>query len=98
MLTASVHIMSGKKICVVGPSKKFLSGISYYTIRLSNALAAKYGVAVVCFRNLLPKFLFPGHKHVGQDLSDLNFRQEVAVFDGMDWNNPLTWYRHISCC
>ncbi|WP_424357539.1 glycosyltransferase [Methanocella sp. MCL-LM] len=85
--------MSGKKVCVVGPSKKFLSGISYYTIRLSNALAARYGVSVVCFRNLLPKFLFPGHKHVGQDLSNLSFEKNVAVFDGMDWNNPLTWYR-----
>ncbi len=85
--------MPGKKVCVVGPSKKFLSGISYYTIRLSNALAARYVVSVVCFRNLLPKFLFPGHKHVGQDLSNLSFNHQVAAFDGMDWNNPLTWYR-----
>ena len=85
--------MSVKKVCVVGPSKKFLSGISYYTIRLANALTTRYGVSVVCFRNLLPKFLFPGHKHVGQDLSNLNFDEKVAAFDGMDWNNPLTWYR-----
>lgn len=94
MVTTSVFLMSsGKKVCVVGPSKKFLSGISYYTIRLANALTARYGVSVVCFRNLLPKFLFPGHKHVGQDLSTLNFDKGVSAFDGMDWNNPLTWYR-----
>ena len=85
--------MPPKKVCVVGPSKKFLSGISYYTLRLSNALTGRYGVCAVCFRNLLPKFLFPGHKHVGQDLSNLNFDPTVAAFDGMDWNNPLTWYR-----
>jgi len=85
--------MSPKKVCVVGPSKKFLSGISYYTIRLSNALADRYSVSVICFRNLLPKFLFPGHKHVGQDLSSLGYDKNVPVLDGMDWNNPLTWYR-----
>ena len=29
--------MSKTKVCVVGPSKKFLSGISYYNIRLANS-------------------------------------------------------------
>lgn len=85
--------MANKKVCVVGPSKKFLSGISYYTIRLSNSLAPRYDVSVICFRNLLPKFLFPGSKHVGQDLSSLNYREGLPVLDGMDWNNPVTWYR-----
>ncbi len=85
----------GKKtrICVVGPSKKFLSGISYYTIRLANALADNYDVSVLCFRNLLPKFLFPGSKHVGKDLATLDYGENVRVFNGMDYNNPLTWYR-----
>lgn len=85
--------MSGKRVCVVGPSKKFLSGISYYTIRLANCLSGEYEVGVVCFRNLLPKFLFPGNKHVGKDLASLNYGDNVRVYDGMDWNNPLTWYR-----
>jgi len=85
--------MVGKtKICVVGPSKKFLSGISYYTIRLANALAHDYGVSVLCFRDLLPKFLFPGSKHVGKDLATLDYGENVKVFNGMDYNNPLTWY------
>lgn len=80
------------KVCVVGPSKKFLSGISYYTIRLANALAGDYDVSVICFRNLLPKFLFPGSKHVGKDLASLDYDKSVKVFNGMDYNNPLTWY------
>jgi glycosyltransferase involved in cell wall biosynthesis len=84
--------MSKTRICVVGPSKKFLSGISYYNIRLANALAERYQVSVVCFRNLLPKFLFPGSRHVGKDLSRLDYDSKVPVFDGMDYNNPLTWY------
>jgi glycosyltransferase involved in cell wall biosynthesis len=80
------------KICIVGPSKKFLSGISYYTIRLSNSLSADYDVSVLCFRNLLPKFMFPGSKHVGKDLASLDYAPGLKVYNGMDYNNPLTWY------
>jgi glycosyltransferase involved in cell wall biosynthesis len=81
-----------KNICIVGPSKRFLSGISYYTIRLANALSSTGEISVICFRNLLPEFLFPGRTHVGKNLSQLDFSPEVQVFDGMDYNNPITWY------
>jgi glycosyltransferase involved in cell wall biosynthesis len=81
------------KVCVVGPSKKFLSGISYYNIRLANSLTSRYDVSVLCFRNLLPKRLFPGHKHVGKDLADVDYDKNIGLFDGMDYNNPLTWVR-----
>jgi glycosyltransferase involved in cell wall biosynthesis len=80
-------------VCVVGPSKKFLSGISYYTIRLSQCLSDGYGVSVLCFRNLLPKFLFPGSKHVGKDLANIGYGPNVRVYDGMDYNDPLTWLK-----
>jgi len=85
--------MSKTRVCVVGPSKKFLSGISYYNIRLANSLTAQYDVSVLCFRNLLPKRMFPGHKHVGKDLADVDYDSDIRLFDGMDYNNPLTWYR-----
>lgn len=51
-------------ISVVGPSTRFLSGISYYTIRLCNAVE-KSAVHARLFRNMLPKRLFPGWKRVG---------------------------------
>lgn len=80
------------KILLVGPSNRFQSGISTYTIRLANALDERgHEVSVVCFRKLLPRFLFPGAKRVGQDLSVLRFREGVRLYDGMDYNNPLTW-------
>ena len=85
--------MRNASICIVGPSKRFTSGISYYTIGLANALSSHNRVSVVCFRNLLPKILFPGRAHVGRNISDLEFTQDVTVFDGMDYNNPLTWWR-----
>lgn len=84
---------SSRNICIVGPSKRFLSGISYYTIRLANTMAEEKNVSVICFRQLLPTFLFPGKSHVGKDISYLNFSSRIPVFDGMDYNNPLTWVR-----
>ncbi|HTX44087.1 MAG TPA: glycosyltransferase [Methanocella sp.] len=84
--------MRKTRVCIVGPSKKFLSGISYYTIRLANALSGPYDTSVLCFRNLLPRLLFPGRKHVGKDLANLDYGPDVKVFNGMDYNNPLTWY------
>jgi glycosyltransferase involved in cell wall biosynthesis len=87
---------SNKNICIVGPSKRFLSGISYFTIRLANAMYAKTDVSVVCFRQLLPTFLFPGKSHVGKNISDLSFSPGLPVFDEMDYNNPLTWLHAYS--
>lgn len=29
---------------------------------------------------------------VGKDISNLEFSPQVQVFDGMDYNNPITWY------
>ncbi|KKH98038.1 sugar transferase [Methanosarcina sp. 1.H.T.1A.1] len=80
-----------KDICIVGPSKRFLSGISYYTIRLANAMSVKRDVSIICFRQLLPTFLFPGKSHVGKNISSLSFSSKIPVFDGMDYNNPITW-------
>lgn len=90
--------MYNVNICIVGPSKRFLSGISYYTIRLANALSTSSILSVICFRRLLPEFLFPGRAHVGKDITNLEFSSNVRVFDGMDYNNPITWYgayRHL---
>jgi len=82
---------SDKKICIVGPSKRFLSGISYYTIKLANSMSESADISVIYFRNLLPVALFPGRGHVGENISDLELLPDVQVFDGMDYNNPLTW-------
>lgn len=84
---------SQKKICIAGPSKRFISGLSYYTIELANEMSKSCEVCVLCFRQLLPTFLFPGKKHVGKEISRLDFEKDIDVFDGMDYNNPLTWFK-----
>jgi glycosyltransferase involved in cell wall biosynthesis len=81
------------KICIVGPSKKYFSGVSAYTICLANALSKKDSVSVLMLRNLLPRFLYPGKKNVGRQDYSLEFASEIEVFDGMDWNSPLSWIK-----
>ncbi|HKO23507.1 MAG TPA: glycosyltransferase, partial [Chloroflexota bacterium] len=73
------------RITIVGPGKRFISGISYYTIALANALAAQHEVSVLLLRELLPRGLFPGAAHVGRQISPLDFSQTIAVMDGLDW-------------
>ncbi len=79
------------KIAIFGPSKRFLSGISYYTIRLSNALSRHAEVKTILFRKMLPKRLFPGWKRVGEELTKLEYSDKVEVQEILDWNNPLSW-------
>ncbi|WP_245249632.1 glycosyltransferase [Methanolinea mesophila] len=78
-------------MAILGPSPRFLSGISYFTMRLSNALAPGNRVTAVLFRNMLPTRLFPGWRRVGSEITELEFDSGVRVEEILDWYNPLTW-------
>jgi glycosyltransferase involved in cell wall biosynthesis len=73
------------RVMIVGSGWHFLSGISYYTCRLSNAMASRYDVGAILMRRLLPSFLYPGRVRVGKPLSSLRYDSTVRVFDGIDW-------------
>lgn len=73
------------RVCVVGSGTRFLSGISYYTIRVANALAQSYNVSVITMRQLLPTALYPGRARVGANLTRLHYGSRVRVLDGVDW-------------
>ncbi len=83
---------SGRKICIVGSSKRFFSGLTTHTIFLANALAKRNEVSVILLRNLLPRFLYPGREHIGQTNYLVNFNPEIDAYEGMDWNSPRSWY------
>lgn len=83
--------MSKSSVCVVGPSHMFTSGISYYTIRLANAFSEENNVSVVCYRKMLPSFLFPGKERIGKEISDLKYADEIDVLNGMDFASPSSW-------
>lgn len=76
---------------MVGPSTRFYSGLSAYTICLANALSKYNNVSVVLLRKLLPESLYPGRRNVGRDDCSLSFLPEIAIYDGMDWCSPLSW-------
>lgn len=85
--------MPDKKVAIIGPSEKFLSGISYFTIRLSNALSDSMNVEVILFRRMLPRRLFPGWRRVGDGLTTQKFNENVEVHELLDWYNPITWLK-----
>ena len=72
-------------VCVVGAGKRFLSGISYYTLHLTNVLTQSYKLSAILMRQLLPTALYPGCKRVGANLTQLEYDPALAVFDGVDW-------------
>lgn len=86
-------IPNRSSVVIIGPSQRFLSGISYFTLRLSNSLADHFNVRVLLFRNMLPKILFPGWKRVGADLTEYNYRNDIRATEFLDWYNPLSWLR-----
>ena len=79
------------KVVIIGPSQRFLSGISYVTLLLSNSLADYFSVTALLFRNMLPKKLFPGYRRVGETLANCDYRSDITVVELLDWYNPLTW-------
>ncbi len=74
-----------RRVCVVGSGTRFLSGISVYTVRLANALAASRRVSLITMRQLLPTRFYPGRSRVGVQLTGVVPDPSVRVFDGVDW-------------
>jgi glycosyltransferase involved in cell wall biosynthesis len=73
------------RVMVVGAGWRFTSGISYYTCRLTNALAEVAPTSALLMRQLVPTFLYPGRNRVGEQVNDLSYGPSVQVFDGVDW-------------
>ena len=83
--TLGSPLSSGPRVMVVGSGWRFTSGISYYTCRLTNALAEVAPTSALLMRQLVPTTLYPGKDRVGQQVNDLAYGPSVAVFDGLDW-------------
>ncbi len=73
-------------VCLVGPGWRFTSGISYYTCRLANSMAAdQCDTSVILIRRLLPRLLYPGKRRVGLKRASMEYRPDISVFNGVDW-------------
>jgi glycosyltransferase involved in cell wall biosynthesis len=74
-----------RRVLVVGAGTRFLSGMSYYTIRVANALAAAQNVSVITIRQMIPTRFYPGRARVGSATTRLRYAEEIPVLDGIDW-------------
>jgi glycosyltransferase involved in cell wall biosynthesis len=59
--------------------------MSYYTIRVTNALARRFEVAFIPMRQLIPTSLYPGRSRVGSISTRLELDPAVTVLRGVDW-------------
>jgi glycosyltransferase involved in cell wall biosynthesis len=88
-----------RRVCIVGSGWHFLSGISYYTCHMANSLAnADYEVSAILMRRLLPRRFYPGGSRVGSALADLQYAENVRVFDGVDffwWPSLIRAFRFL---
>ena len=87
---------SAPRVLVVGAGTLFLSAMSYYTIRLTNALAEHFSVSVVPMRQLIPAFLYPGRSRVGSVRTRLDYDPAVEVLQGIDWFWGFNLLRDLS--
>lgn len=76
---------AASRVVVVGAGSLFLSAMTYYTIRLTNALAERFEVAAVPMRRLLPKFLYPGRARVGSLATHFQYDESVYLLRSIDW-------------
>lgn len=74
-----------RRVCVIGAGTRFLSGISYYTQRLIDALTQTHDVSAILMRQLLPTRFYPGHARVGAALIQVEYAPRARVYDGVDW-------------
>ncbi len=77
---------SRPRILVVGAGTRFLSGMSYYTLRLTNALGRSFPVGLITMRQLMPTRLYPGAGRVGAIVPALGVDPDVDVLPDVDWH------------
>jgi len=82
-------------VVVAGADTHFLSAMSYYTLRLSNALAERFTVAAIPMRRLIPTFLYPGRSRVGTTSTRLDYDSAIDVFNGIDWYWGLHFFHDL---
>ncbi|GAA1299018.1 glycosyltransferase family 4 protein [Saccharothrix xinjiangensis] len=74
-----------RRVWLVGPGFLFLSGLSVYTCRLANSLAADHDVSVLLLEKLIPARFYPGSRRVGHELSCLRYADDVRLVGKVDW-------------
>lgn len=54
------------RVCIIGSGTTFISGVSYYSFLLTDALSQRFTVSVILMRRLIPRVFYPGRPRVGR--------------------------------
>jgi glycosyltransferase involved in cell wall biosynthesis len=73
------------RVLVLGAGTRLLSAMSHYTIRITNALASRFTVAILPMRQFIPTFLYPGRSRVGRTSTRVEYLPDITVMGGVDW-------------
>lgn len=74
-----------RRVTVVGPGFRFLSGMSVYTCRFSNALAERHRVSTILLDRLIPQWMYPGGARVGESLTGITYDTRIRDAS-VDWH------------
>ncbi|WP_418004902.1 glycosyltransferase [Mycobacterium sp. PDNC021] len=76
---------AGRKVLLVGPGFRFLSGLSVHTCCLANSLADTHDVSLLMLDRLVPRRFYPGSARVGHDLTALRYDSRIKTAGTIDW-------------
>ena len=82
---AAPDLPARRRIMLIGPGFRFLSGLSVYTCSLANALVEANDVSVVLLDRLIPERLYPGAHRVGHELTSMDYDPRVRRAGTLDW-------------
>lgn len=82
---AAPDLPARRRIMLIGPGFRFLSGLSVYTCSLANALVEANDVSVVLLDRLIPERLYPGAHRVGHELTSMDYDPRVRHVGTLDW-------------
>lgn len=82
---AAPELPARRRIMLIGPGFRFLSGLSVYTCSLANALVEANDLSVVLLDRLIPERLYPGAHRVGHQLTSMDYDPRVRRVGTLDW-------------
>lgn len=81
---------------MISPGSRFLSAISYYSASVARALHRRnVDIRIVLIRELCPRFLYPGRRHVGRYDRSVLHLGSIPADEILDWFSvPSLWWSY----
>ncbi len=87
------YSMALEKITMLGPFPPIKGGVSDYCFEFARAMAGELRVEFYTFKNIYPKFLYPGEGADETRFESVHLPDGLCVKRVLSWKNPLGWLR-----